>query len=64
MKDIFKKTYLSIISLLLILTLFCSICNFPTAFAAENKARSSESEEDAKIYCEADPATRNTRART
>ena len=54
MKDIFKKTYLSIISLLLILTLFCSICNFPTAFAAENKARSSESEEDAKIYCEAD----------
>ena len=39
---------------MLILTLFCSICNFPTAFAVENKARPSESEEDAKIYCEAD----------
>lgn len=54
MKDIFKRTYFPIISLLLMLTLFCSICNFPTAFAAENKARPSESEEDAKIYCEAD----------
>ena len=54
MKTIFKKTYLSIISLLLILTLFCSICNFPTAFAAESETRPSEPEEDAKIYCEAD----------